>query len=172
MPHDLEILCDTFDMWSFKFRSTITPKNFALITLCIVSLCKMTSPWGFRFFFVDINIWVLFTLRVSLLESNHSATLANSELRIWIAPSIESCWTYIVVSSAENECQDITWINNIVNVDQKPWGPQNRTLGHTYVQVYPLYFSGSLLILALVNYFCYQFNLIKRFKRPLHEQCI
>ena len=57
---------------------------------------------GFRFFFLDIiNIWVLFTLRVSLLASNYSAPLANSELRIWIAPSIESCWTYTVVSSAK-----------------------------------------------------------------------
>ena len=43
MPHDLEILCDTIDMWSFQFRSwsTITPKNFALVTLCIASLCKI-----------------------------------------------------------------------------------------------------------------------------------
>ena len=104
MPHDLEILCDTIDMSSFQFRcwSTITPKNFALVTLYIASLRKMTSPWGLRFFFLDIiNIWVLFTLSVSLLESNHSATLSNSELRIWIAPSIESCWTYTVVSSAK-----------------------------------------------------------------------
>ena len=102
MPHDLEILCDTIDMWSFQFRywSTITPKNLTLVTLCIASLCKITSPWGFRFFHLDIiKKWVLFTLRVSLLESNHSATLANSELSIWIAPSIESCWTYTVVSS-------------------------------------------------------------------------
>ena len=39
MPHDLEILSDTIDMWSFQFRcwSTITPKNFALVTLCIAS---------------------------------------------------------------------------------------------------------------------------------------
>ena len=80
MPNDLEILSDTIDMWSFQFRcwSTITPKNFALVTLCIASLRKMTSPWGFKFFFLDIiNIRVLFTLRVSVLESNHSATLAN-----------------------------------------------------------------------------------------------
>ena len=40
MPHDLEILCDTIDMWSFQFRwwSTIALKNFALVTLCIASL--------------------------------------------------------------------------------------------------------------------------------------
>ena len=84
MPRDLEILCDTIDIWSFQFRcwSTIAPKNFALVTLCIASLHKMTSPYGFRVFFLDIiNIWVLFTLRVSLLESNHSAALVNSELR-------------------------------------------------------------------------------------------
>ena len=54
--HDLEILCDTIDMWFFQFTgwSTITPKNFTLVILCIASLCKMTSPWGFRFFFLDI----------------------------------------------------------------------------------------------------------------------
>ena len=48
MPHDLEILCDSIDMWSFKFRcwSAITPKNFALVTLCNALLSKMTSPWG------------------------------------------------------------------------------------------------------------------------------
>ena len=83
MPNDLEILCDTIDMWSFQFMcwSTITPKNFALVTLCIALSRKMTSRWGFEFFFLDsINIRVLFTLRFSLLESNHSATLANSEL--------------------------------------------------------------------------------------------
>ena len=80
----------------------MTPKNFALVTLCIASLRRKISPRGFRFFFLDIiNICVLFTLRVSLLESNHYATLGNSELRIWIAPSIESCWTYSVVSSAK-----------------------------------------------------------------------
>ena len=123
MPHDFKKLCDTIDIWSFQFRcwSTITPENFSLVTLCIASLSKMTSPWGFRFFFLDIiNIWVLFTLRVILLEWSNSAALANSELRIWIAPSIESCWTYTVVSSEKkNEWQDITWINNIVNVYQK-----------------------------------------------------
>ena len=78
MPHYLEILFDTIAMWSFQFRcwSTITPKNFGLVTLCIASLRKMTSTWGFRVFFLDIiNIWVLFTFRVSFLESNHSATL-------------------------------------------------------------------------------------------------
>ena len=53
MPHDLEILCDTIDMWSFQFRclSTITPKNFALVTLCIASfecwmLLKELWPWN------------------------------------------------------------------------------------------------------------------------------
>ena len=96
MPHDLEIFCDTIDMWPFQFRcwSAITHKNFALVTLCIALLRKMTSPRGSRFFFLltseschkgdsstTISSMVLFTLRVSLLESNHSATLANSELR-------------------------------------------------------------------------------------------
>ena len=104
MPHDWEILCDTIDMWSFQFRcwSTIMSKIFALVTLFIVSLHRMTSTWWFRVFFLDIiNIWILFTLNVSLLESNLSPTLATSQLRSWIAPSIGSCWTYAVVSSAK-----------------------------------------------------------------------
>ena len=59
MPDDLEILCDTIALWSFQFRcwsTIIMPKDFALVGLCIASLLKMTSPWGFRFYFLDINI--------------------------------------------------------------------------------------------------------------------
>ena len=42
---------------------------------------------------------------------------------------------YSGVISTENELQDITGINNIVNVDQKQLGPESRTLGHTYVLI-------------------------------------
>ena len=40
---------------------------------------------------------------------------------------------YSGVISKEDEWQDITGINNIVNVDQKQLGPENKTLEHTYV---------------------------------------
>ena len=50
---------------------------------------------SFQFFLRDnLIICVLFTLRVSLLESSHNATLANSVLGISIALSIESFWIY------------------------------------------------------------------------------
>ena len=71
MPHNSESLCDTIAMWSFQFWcwSTITTKNVALVTLCIASLCKMTSPWGFRFFFLDIKetyicIYLYFNMKI------------------------------------------------------------------------------------------------------------
>ena len=81
MPLDLEIFCDTIDMWSFHFRCWST---IALVTLCIASLCKMTSPWGFKFFFLDIiNIYLsLVYIEGQFVRIKPSATLANSELRI------------------------------------------------------------------------------------------
>ena len=53
MPHDLKILSDTIDMLSFQFRcwSTITAKNFALVTLCIASLRKRHHIVGSGFSF-------------------------------------------------------------------------------------------------------------------------
>ena len=93
MPQDLEIYWDIIEMRSFQLRcwSTITRRNLALFTRCIASFCKITSFWGVRIFLQDnMIICVLFTLRVSLLESNHNATLANYILRISITLSIES----------------------------------------------------------------------------------
>ena len=52
-------------------------------------LRKMSSPWGLKFFFLDIiNIWVWFTLRVSLLES------VLHLLWIWFAMFL--CRAYVV----------------------------------------------------------------------------
>ena len=75
-------------MWSFQLRcrSTITARNLALFTRCTTSFRKITSFWGVRIFLRDnMIICVLFTWKVSLLESNHNATLAHSVLRIFIA---------------------------------------------------------------------------------------
>ena len=98
----------------------------------------MTSPWGFRFFFLDIiYIWVLFTLRVSLLESNLSATLANSELRIWIAPSIESCWTYCgsIVITVRGESVTITGVTSrgsaYADIRRLQWGSEDCSYRHS-----------------------------------------
>ena len=98
MPLDLNNFWVIIDTWSFKLRcwSTITPRNLALFTRCTTSFRKVTSLWGVRIFLRDnIIIWVLFTLRVSLLESNHNATFANSVFRISIASSIKSFWICI-----------------------------------------------------------------------------
>ena len=40
---------------------------------------------------------------------------------------------YFGVTSKENEWQDITGINDIVNIDQNQLWPENRTLVHSYV---------------------------------------
>ena len=132
MPHYLEILCDTIDMWSFQFRcwSSIMPKNFDLVTLCIASLRKMTSPWGFRVFFLDIiNIWVLFKLSVRLLESNHSATLANSELRILIGPSMNHV-EHILWCHQQRERKTRYYCKLIISLmDQNNKGPRMEPYG-------------------------------------------
>ena len=71
MPHDLEILYDTIDIWSFQFM--------CLSTIYVLDITLRVQV----FLSIDIiNISVLFTLRVSLLESNNSATLTNSKLGI------------------------------------------------------------------------------------------
>ena len=119
-------------MWPFQFGcwSTITPKNFAFVTLCISSLRK-TSSWGFRFFFLDIiNIWVFFTLKGQIVRIKPFCYFSQFRVKDW---NCTNNWImlniYCGVISKENEWQDITGINNIVNVDQKqkgqriePWG--------------------------------------------------
>ena len=92
-------------MWAFQLRcwSTITQRNLALFTRCTTSCRTITSFGGVRIFLRDnIIICILSTLRVCLLESNHNAALANSVLRIYVALSIESFWTYAVVKAAKS----------------------------------------------------------------------
>ena len=71
---DISLKC----LFQLRCWLTITPMNLALFTRCTTSFCNITSFWGVRFFLGDNTvICVLFTLRVSLLELNHNATLAN-----------------------------------------------------------------------------------------------
>ena len=74
-------------------------------------------------------------IKVSLLESNYNATFANSALGILIALSIESFWTYTVVRviSKKYKRQDITRIDNTIDVDQKEKGAKNWTLWNAYI---------------------------------------
>ena len=92
MPHDLEILCDTIDMWSFQFRcwSTITPKNFALVTLYIASLHKMTSPWGFSGFFLDMKTTHIKAPKLhmsGIKKSTHISMISNSVTHLRSLPT-------------------------------------------------------------------------------------
>ena len=93
---EISLKCGLYKL--LRCWSTITPRNLALFTRCTTTFRKITSFWVVRFFLRDNNVMiicVLFTLIVSLLESNHNATLANSVLRISIALSIKSFWTYV-----------------------------------------------------------------------------
>ena len=130
MPHELEIFWDIIEMWSFHLRcwSHITPRNLALFTHCTTSFRKITSFWGVGFFLRDnMTICVLFTLRVSLLESNHNATLANSVLRISTSLSIESFWTYTVVSSAKSK-KDRTLLEYFYQTPDCDWSLLSKHL--------------------------------------------
>ena len=75
----------------------------------------------------NINIWVLFTLRVSLLELNHYATFANSLLKIfyrtvnWVILN-----TYRCVVSKMYKRHDITWVDNIIDVDCRGMALDNQ----------------------------------------------
>ena len=87
-----------WDNWNVVFPIKVLinyhSKEIGFIYSCTTSFRTITSFWGVIIFLRDnIIICVLFTLRVSLLESNHNATLANSVthvFRISIAVSIES----------------------------------------------------------------------------------
>ena len=138
MPHDFEFFWDIIEMWSVQLRcwSTITPRNLALFTRCTTSFRKITSFWGVRIFLRDnMIICVLFTFRVSLLESNHNATLVNFALRISIAQSIESFWTYTVVSSAK-----IRTIGHYLS-SQYHWCRLEREGDRALIPVEPLYLN-------------------------------
>ena len=119
------------------------------LCLRIASLCKMTSPWGFMFFFLDmINIRVLFTLRVILLESNHSATLANSELQNYLQ--------YFSYSSlVKNYLQYFTYSSLVKNYLQYF---SYSSLVKNYLQ----YFSYSSLVKNYLQYFSYS-SLVKNY---------
>ena len=151
LPHDLKICWNIIEMWSFqllRFNQLSHQGIWLYIYLLHHSFSKITSLWGVRIFLrANIIICVLFTFRVSLLESNHNATLVNSVLRISIALSIESFWTYTVVSSAITT-KDRTLLEFTMSLMyiSKRRGPRIDHCGHSCSQNF---FKGDQFFLSI-----------------------
>ena len=91
-------------MWSFQLRcwSTINAMGFGFIHSSTTSLHKISSLWGIRFFLVEHYHLSLVYIKGRFIWIQPWCNFGNSVLMIWIASSIESLWTYTVVSSAKS----------------------------------------------------------------------